>query len=46
GTHPRRSIKKGEGSVDIPIHFAGVEFNPGHFVYVDEDGIIVAPSKL
>jgi len=46
GTHPRRSIKKGEGSVDNPVRFAGVDFHPGHFVYVDEDGIIVAPREL
>lgn len=46
GTHPRRSIKKGEGNTDIPVRFAGVEFQPGHFVYADEDGIIVSPSEL
>jgi len=45
-THPRRSIKKGEGSIDLPIRFAGIEFSPGMFLYADEDGIIVSPTQL
>lgn len=46
GTHPFKSIKKGEGDVDIPVTFAGITFNPGEYLYSDEDGIIVAPQKL
>jgi regulator of RNase E activity RraA len=28
------------------VRFAGVTFRPGEFVYVDEDGIIVAATAL
>jgi regulator of ribonuclease activity A len=46
GTIPLRSDKRGEGERDVPVRFAGVTFRPGDFVYVDEDGIIVAPTAL
>jgi regulator of ribonuclease activity A len=46
GTHPFKSIKKGEGDVNIPVQFAGVVFKPGDFIYSDEDGIIVSEKKL
>lgn len=46
GTHPRKSVKKGEGDRDIPVTFAGVTFIPGHYLYADEDGILVSAVKL
>ncbi len=46
GTMPLRSDKRGEGERDVPVRFAGVTFRPGEFVYVDEDGIIVAAIAL
>jgi regulator of ribonuclease activity A len=46
GTMPLRSDKRGEGEREVPVRFAGVTFRPGEFVYVDEDGIIVAPAAL
>jgi regulator of ribonuclease activity A len=46
GTMPLRSDKRGEGELDVPVRFAGVTFRPGEHVYVDEDGIVVAPSAL
>ena len=46
GTNPRKSIKKGAGDRDIPVTFAGVTFIPGHFLYGDEDGIVVSAEKL
>ncbi|MFQ5936998.1 MAG: ribonuclease E activity regulator RraA [Acidiferrobacterales bacterium] len=45
-THPRRSNKRGEGQRDVPVHFADVTFTPGHFVYADEDGVIVSSTPL
>lgn len=45
-THPRRSIKKGVGERDIPVRFADVTFTPGHYVYADEDGVIVSDKPL
>jgi regulator of ribonuclease activity A len=46
GTMPLRSDKRGEGDRDVPVRFAGVTFRPGEFVYVDEDGVIVAHTAL
>jgi len=46
GTMPLKSVKKGEGEIDIPVHFADVDFIPGQFAYADEDGIVLSPGKL
>ena len=46
GTMPLRSDKRGEGERDVPVRFAGVTFRPGEYVYVDEDGVIVAAEAL
>ena len=46
GTMPLRSEKRGEGERDVPVRFAGVTFRPGEYVYVDEDGVIVARGPL
>lgn len=45
-THPRRSVKRGEGQRDLPVTFAGVTFAPGAFVYADEDGIVVTEAAV
>ncbi|BBL69884.1 ribonuclease E activity regulator RraA [Methylogaea oryzae] len=44
--HPLKSHKRGHGERDILITFAGVNFRSGHYVYADEDGIVVSSSKL
>ena len=46
GTMPLRSEKRDEGERDVPVRFAGVTFRPGDFVYVDEDGIVLAHGPL
>jgi regulator of ribonuclease activity A len=45
-THPLKSIKKGVGDMDVPVTFGGVTFVPGHYVYADEDGVIVSDLPL
>jgi regulator of ribonuclease activity A len=45
-TNPRKSIKKGAGDRNIPVYFADVRFTPGHFVYADEDGVLVSETAL
>lgn len=45
-THPLRSRKHGQGDRDVMITFAGINFKKDHFFYADNDGIIVAESKL
>jgi regulator of ribonuclease activity A len=43
---PLRSERKGEGQRDVIIDIAGARIHPGDFVYVDEDGMIVARRAL
>ncbi|TDX30932.1 regulator of ribonuclease activity A [Modicisalibacter xianhensis] len=46
GAHPRRSEKHGEGQRDITVTFAGVTLRPGQWVYADNNGILVAETRL
>lgn len=43
---PARSGKEGKGRHGTTLRFAGVTFEPGAWVYADEDGLLVAPRKL
>jgi regulator of ribonuclease activity A len=43
---PRKSSKEGAGERDVLVHFAGITFTPGHYLYADPDGIIVANRDL
>lgn len=45
-THPLKTDKRGLGDVNIPVRFACVTFTPGHYVYADNNGIIVAARAL
>jgi regulator of ribonuclease activity A len=45
-THPQKSIKKGIGDRDIAVTFGGVTFNPGEYLYADEDGVLVSDKPL
>ena len=46
GSNPRKSCKAGAGEVDVPVSFGGVRFEPGAYLYSDEDGIVVAAAAL
>ncbi|MBB5356164.1 regulator of ribonuclease activity A [Anoxybacillus mongoliensis] len=46
GTCPRKSKKEGKGTRDTVVHFGDVEWKPGTYVYVDEDGVIVSDDPL
>lgn len=46
GVNPAKSAKEGKGEVDVPVEFGGVRFEPGQWIYCDEDGVLVAPSEL
>ncbi|KAL7498353.1 hypothetical protein ACHAWT_009401 [Skeletonema menzelii] len=46
GTHPVKSLKTYPGEKNAHCNFGGVEFVAGHFVYVDEDGILVSEKPL
>ncbi len=45
-THPQRSLKKGAGERDLTVTFGGVSFNPGDYLYADEDGVLVSNREL
>lgn len=46
GTNPLKSKKNGIGERDTSFTFGNVSWNPGDYVYADEDGIIVAKEEL
>jgi regulator of ribonuclease activity A len=46
GSNPRKSLKKGTGEVEVPVTFGGVTFTPGHWLYSDEDGVVVSATEL
>ena len=46
GTHPCKTVKRGLGDRNVSVRFSGITFTPGHYLYADEDGIIVSESKL
>lgn len=45
-SHPMRTVKRGLGDLDVKISFAGVTFIPGHYLYADNNGIIVSSMAL
>lgn len=45
-THPRKTLKLGKGERDISLQFADTEFHPGHYVYADQDGIVVTSHPM
>ncbi|MEK3953343.1 ribonuclease E activity regulator RraA [Psychrobacillus sp. FSL K6-1464] len=46
GTNPLKSKKDGTGERNGKFHFGGVDWNPGEYVYVDEDGVIISKQPL
>ena len=45
-TNPQKSIKRGVGLLNENVQFGGVGIQPGHFIYADEDGVLVSAKKL
>lgn len=43
---PLPPSEHGRGSRHKPVHFAGITFREGQFVYADEDGVLIAPRDL
>lgn len=46
GAHPMKTDKRGLGDLNVEVTFGGVTFKPGHYVYADNNGILVAPQAL
>jgi regulator of ribonuclease activity A len=45
-TIPLKTEKRGMGDLNVAVTFGGVTFNPGEFVYADNNGVIVAHRRL
>ena len=43
---PVKTDKRGEGQLDLPVHFAGAQIVPGEYLYADVNGVIVAVRDL
>ena len=44
--YPLKSHKKNHGDRDLLVSFAGVNFKKDHYLYADNDGMIVSASIL
>jgi regulator of ribonuclease activity A len=45
-THPMKTEKRGIGDLNVQVTFGGVTFTPGHYLYADNNGIIVSHEEL
>ena len=46
GVNPAKSAKTGAGEIDIPITFGGATFEPGNWIYCDQDGVLASQSPI
>ena len=46
GVNPAKSLKTGAGEVDVTVTFGGAVFDPGCWIYCDEDGVLVSPTPI
>ena len=43
---PRKSTRRGEGQLNIPVQFGEVNFRPGDWMYADLNGVVVSERHL
>lgn len=43
---PQKSHRQGRGDINVDVSFGGVTFKSGHYLYADNNGIIVASESL
>uniref|UniRef100_UPI00351BCD10 ribonuclease E activity regulator RraA n=1 Tax=Endozoicomonas sp. Mp262 TaxID=2919499 RepID=UPI00351BCD10 len=46
GSHPMKTEKKGAGESNIKVSFKGADFSPGHFLYADNNGVVLSKKCL
>ncbi|GJM09331.1 MAG: putative 4-hydroxy-4-methyl-2-oxoglutarate aldolase [Lysobacteraceae bacterium] len=46
GSVPIKSVRRGEGQVDLTINFGGVTIQAGDYLYADANGVVVADRSL
>ena len=45
-THPRKTEKRDLGDINVAVCFAGQTMIPGHYLYADNNGILISDKKL
>ena len=43
---PKKTVKAGQGDLNVSVSFAGVTFTPGTYFYADQTGILVSDHDL
>ncbi len=46
GCNPIKTEKLGAGEINVPLHFAEIDFIPGHYIYGDSNGLAISESTL
>jgi regulator of ribonuclease activity A len=46
GCVPLKSVRRGEGQLNVEISLAGTVIRPGDHIYVDNNGVVVSTEKL
>lgn len=46
GTTPRKSTRRGQGQVSLPVPIGNVTVQPGDYVFVDLDGVLVLDPRI
>ncbi|MFK7732691.1 MAG: ribonuclease E activity regulator RraA [Pseudomonadales bacterium] len=46
GCCPLKTEKRGEGQRAIDLHFGGIQFVAGHYLYADNNGVVVSRDNL
>lgn len=46
GCNPIKTEKLGVGEINVTLHFAEIDFIPGHYIYGDRNGLAVSESLL
>ena len=41
GCTPRKSVRQGQGMIQVPVTMGGVDIRPSDFVFADADGVLV-----
>jgi regulator of ribonuclease activity A len=45
GSVPAKSVRRGEGQVDLPLEFGGIRWVSGDMLFADEDGILLLDAQ-
>lgn len=46
GLCPIRSVKRGQGELNVPVMVAGMRVVPGTWLYADSDGVLISEKPL